>query len=233
MDLKAEIEAAKERELTANENALAACFPPPPRLSEEAKMAVVPFLQWCELQCVRALPARPASVAAFVCLLRDQNTPRQTVIETLSAIEALHVAAAVANPVATPIVSATLGSSIDPPRSWKKLDKEYFSRLPLHAQEIIAHREQDREVQLRRAQNEAADLRRLMVGAAKSTSINQKEIEMAKGKGEGAYHNNDGDPIYRREGHLPASGGKNIDRNVTSNAERNGGFGAEITPAKE
>jgi hypothetical protein len=237
MDLRAEIEAAKERELTANENAIASCFPPPPRLSEEVKMAVVPFLQWCETQRVRALPARPASVAAFVCSLKDQNISRQIVVETLSAIEALHIAAAVANPVATPIVSATLGSSIDPPRSWTKADKEFFKTLPLHAQEIIAHREQERETHLRRTQNALAEQRRQLKTAAdlKPVDINEKEIDIMaskKDKGVGPYSNPEGeDPIYRREGHLPASGGKDISRTVDGNAKANDGFGAPLKPA--
>jgi hypothetical protein len=176
MDLKAEIEAAKQRELDANENALAQCFPPPPRLSEEAKMAVVPFLQWAETQHVRPLPARPASVAAFICWQQDQRVPRQVIVEVLSAISALHVAAAVGDPVPAPIVSSTLGSSIDPPRSWKKEDKAFFATLPLYAQEIIATREQDREVHLRRCQNELAELKkRLPDGAAKPVTTTEKE----------------------------------------------------------
>ena len=159
MDLKAEIEAAKQRELDANENALAQCFPPPPRLSEEAK-----------------IPARPASVAAFICWQQDQRVPRQVIVEVLSAISALHVAAAVGDPVPAPIVSSTLGSSIDPPRSWKKEDKAFFATLPLYAQEIIATREQDREVHLRRCQNELAELKkRLPDGAAKPVTTTEKE----------------------------------------------------------
>jgi hypothetical protein len=228
MNLKLEIEAAKERELTANENALAQCFPPPPVLSEEAKMAVVPFLQWCEVQRVRALPARPASVAAFVCLLKDQKLPRQVIVETLSAIECLHIAAAVANPVATPIVSSTLGTTVEPPRSWKKQDKEFFKTLPLHAQEIISDREQDRETHLRRSQNELAEMRkRLPDGAAKPVT-NEKETTMAKSKGIGAY-TTDKSPIERREGHLPSQDrGTDISRKVDRAANTDDGFSGAL-----
>jgi hypothetical protein len=238
LDLKAKITLANERELTANENAIAQCFPPPAVLSEEAKMAVVPFLTWCEVQRVRALPARPASVAAFICLLKDQNVPRQIVVESLRAIEALHIAAAVANPVATPIVSATLGTTVEPPRSWARADKEFFKTLPLHAQEIIADREQERETHLRRTQNALAEQRRQLKTAAdpKPVNINEKEIEMAtkKDKGAGPYSNPTGeDPIYRREGHLPSQDrGKDISRRVDAN-NSNDGFSGPLKPKGE
>jgi hypothetical protein len=232
-----EIALANERELTANENALAQCFPPPPVLSEAAKMAVVPFLQWAEVQRVRALPARPASVAAFICLLKDQNVSRQIVVETLSAIEALHIAAAVANPVATPIVSATLGTTVEPPRSWKKEDKAFFTTLPLHAQEIIASREQDREVHLRRSQNELAKMRkRLPDGAAKpvDNTTTEKGIDnMAKnGDWNGPQGSEDmgKDPLKSSQPDPGANKSKDIFKVVTENAERTDGFSAKITP---
>ena len=95
------------RELDQNEAALAACFPRPPELSEAAKQRVVPFVRWCEAQRVRPLPSRPTSVAAFICWQQDQGISRQVICETLSAIESLHTAAALGNPVAAPIVTAT------------------------------------------------------------------------------------------------------------------------------
>jgi hypothetical protein len=107
-------------------------------------------VQWCETQRVRALPAKPFSVAAFVQWQLDQRVPRQVIVETLSAIENLHYAASVGNPVSAPVVAATLGTTVDPPRSWKKEDKEFFATLPLHAQQIVALREQERETHLRR-----------------------------------------------------------------------------------
>ena len=160
MNLAEEIEKAKQRELDSNEAALASCFPRPPELSNEAQQRVMPFVQWCEVQRVRALPARPTSVAAFVHWQQDQRIPRPIIVETLSAIEALHITASLGNPVATPIVQATLGSTVDPPRSWKKEDKEFFATLPLHTQEIVALREQERETHLRRSQNELAEMKK-------------------------------------------------------------------------
>ena len=49
-----------------------------------------------------------------------------------------------------------------------------------------------------------------------------------KQNGEGAFHNNDGDPIVRREGHLPTKGGKDISRKVFENGNRTDGFAAKL-----
>ena len=72
-----------------------------------------------------------------------------------------------------------MGSSAEPPRSWKKEDKEFFLTLPLHAQEIIARREQEREIGLRRKQNELAEAikeaKRSTDGTAKSVDNTVKE----------------------------------------------------------
>ena len=46
---------------------------------------------------------------------------------------------------------------IDPPRSWSKDAKERWANLPRDVQEVIADREQDRDRELRRAQNKAAE----------------------------------------------------------------------------
>jgi hypothetical protein len=234
MDLRAEIEAAKARELDAAEAALAQCFPPPPPLSDEAKQHVACFVTWCDAQKVRVLPAKPTSVAAFVQFWQDRGAPRPVIIEVLASIEALHISAALASPVSSPIVSATLGSTVQPPRSWTKQGKELFATLPLHTQEIIANREQHRERELRRMHNELAELKKRLPDGADKPVINGKETTtMGKKPGEGAYHNNDGDPIYRREtdpGNSSSAKGKNLDPNVTANAERTGGFSAKLTP---
>jgi hypothetical protein len=148
------------RELDANEAAIAACFPPPPAVPPEAQQQLMPFLAWCEDQRVRALPAKPASVAAFAQWQQDLGVSKEKVAATLSAIEALHFAASLGNPIATPLVRVTTSAStIEPPRSWAKDEKELFTGLPVEIQIVVARREKDRETIMRRAQNEAAELR--------------------------------------------------------------------------
>jgi hypothetical protein len=161
------------REIDANEAALAQCFPAPPELSPEARQHLVPFLQFCEVQRVRSLPARPASVASFAQWQKDLGVPQAKISATLSAIEALHHAAALGNPIATPLVrTITAASTLAPPRSWTKEEQQMFTGLPVEAQKVIVRRENDREREMRRAQNEAGDLRRLLKAAAEPKAAN-------------------------------------------------------------
>jgi hypothetical protein len=151
------------RELDANEQALAQLFPRAPELSPEAQQHLVPFVQWCEVQRVRSLPARPASCAAFAQWQRDLGVPGEKISATLAAVEQLHFAAGQSNPIATPLVrTLTAASTIEPPRSWTRDEQSLFRELPVEVQLVVSRRERDRETTLRRAQNEAADLRRLL-----------------------------------------------------------------------
>jgi len=125
---------------------------------------VIPFLRWCEAQRVRSLPAKPVSVAAFVRYQQDRGVPRPMISESLEAIEALHDAASQANPVATPIVrTTTAASTIEAPRSWTKSEQLLFTGLPPEVQSVIVRRESDRERTLRRAQNELAETKKLLL----------------------------------------------------------------------
>jgi len=64
------------------------------------------------------------------------------------------------------------------PRSWTTQEKLLFTGLPVEIQSLIVRRENDREKQLRRAQNEAAELRNRLKADAellKSANTTQKE----------------------------------------------------------
>jgi hypothetical protein len=163
-ELAQAIRQVNEREIDANEAALAQCFPPPPELSPEARQHLTPFLQFCEAQRIRSLPARPASVASFAQWQKDLGVPQAKISATLSAIEALHNAAALGNPIATPLVrTITAASTIEAPRSWgDKEAKRLFVQLPVEVQAQVALRERDRETTLRRAQNRCAELEKLL-----------------------------------------------------------------------
>jgi hypothetical protein len=166
------------RELDANEAALASCFPPPPEVSPEARQHLIPFLQFCEAQRVRSLPARPASVAAFAQRQKDLGVPREKISAALSAIEALHNAASVGNPIATPVVRiTTAASTIEPPRSWARDEKQLFTELPVEIQAVVARRERDRETTLRRGQNELAELKKRLKVEAEIKSADNTTTE--------------------------------------------------------
>jgi hypothetical protein len=176
-ELAQAIRQVNEREIDANEAALAQCFPPPPELSPEARQHLTPFLQFCEAQRIRSLPARPASVASFEQWQKDLGVPQAKISATLSAIEALHNAAALGNPIATPLVrTITAASTIEAPRSWTKDEQRLFRELPVEVQLVVARRERDREITLRRSQNEAAELRKqLRLNGTDSKPVTEKE----------------------------------------------------------
>src|SRR5262245_23289087 len=155
-------------------------------MTPEAQQRLAPFLAWYEQQKVRSLPARPTSVAAYVQYQQDQGISRQLVAERLEAIEDLHNAASVGNPVATPVVRTVTGAStIEAPRSWDKESKLAFAELPPEIQAVIARRERDRETHLRRGQNEVAEMKkllRLQAEAAKSADNTTEKVSTENGK---------------------------------------------------
>jgi hypothetical protein len=108
---------------------------------------------------------------------QDQGIPRQLIAERLEAIEALHEAAALANPVATVVVRTTTGgSTIEAPRSWTKDEKPLWAQLPVEVQHVVARIERSREVEIRRLQNSTAELKkRLQADADIKSANNDKE----------------------------------------------------------
>jgi hypothetical protein len=80
----------------------------------------------------------------------------------LAAVETLHAHHGLANPVKTPIVSKALEQHFqsEAPRSWPANEKALFAALPQTIQQIIGRRERDREREVRRAQNTAAELKK-------------------------------------------------------------------------
>lgn len=63
--------------------------------------------------------------------------------------------------------------SIEPPRSWTKEAKERWQSLPRETQEYLALREQERDREVRRSQNEAAE-------KLKGLSVREQEVERVK-----------------------------------------------------
>jgi hypothetical protein len=175
-ELAQAIRQVNEREIDANEAALASCFPPPPQMTAEQQQNVSPFVSWCQVQRVRSLPGRPQSVAAFYQWQRDLGVPREKIDATLSAISALHIAASMGDPCASPLVrTITAASTIEAPRSWTKDEKQVFTQLPVEIQRAVSRRERDREVQLRRMQNELAELKRQRAAATSAADNTEKE----------------------------------------------------------
>ena len=68
---------------------------------------------------------------------------------------------------------------IEPPRSWTKDEKDRFKSLPRETQEYVASREQEREREVRRSQNEAAE-------KLKGLTAKEQAVEQARHQYESA-----------------------------------------------
>lgn len=151
----------------------AALSPQAPRydLDTEARQFAGTFIRWCADHGVRSCPAMPATVAAFV---RSVGASKKEIAAPLTAIAELHDSQGLSNPVATAAVRAELGRALKlkPPRSWRKAEQLMFSELPPEIRAAVERREEQRDTQLRKLQNEVAELRH---GGAKS-AIEEKEI---------------------------------------------------------
>lgn len=67
--------------------------------------------------------------------------------------------------------------AIDPPRSWTKEAKERWDSLPRDTQEYLAQREQERDREVRRSQNDAADQRKAMEAERKAVEQLKQQYE--------------------------------------------------------
>jgi hypothetical protein len=182
--LSDEIARAKQREQIAaferNEANIAAgviaVVGPESVAGNDERRLFAPFVKWCDAQGIRYCPAKPATVAAFVCA---ESLPPDRLLGTLAAIAQIHDEHRLSNPVATAIVSRALDRTItvEPPRSWPKADKAAFLFLPKQTQAIIARRERDRDRELRRLQSAAS--KRQTDDAAKTVEP-KEEMQHAK-----------------------------------------------------
>ena len=171
MNLAEQLAAAKQREeilkLDAGDQRLAAELAkriqplPANELSTDIRTRLDPFNKWASSRSARRCPAKPTTCALFALEQADLGVPVQHIFAQLDAIEKLHNKFGLSNPVRTAIVQAALETiiKVDPPRSWPREDKVRFAQLDPDIRQVIARREADRDRQLRRLQNEAAERR--------------------------------------------------------------------------
>src|SRR5262249_44835197 len=79
-------------------------------------------------------------------------------------------------------------------RSWKKAEKQAFVQLPPEVKSAIQRRDHEREVEVRRLQNELAELKKTATTAPSETVTSKETTNMAKQgyeKGVGPYSQND------------------------------------------
>jgi hypothetical protein len=68
---------------------------------------------------------------------------------------------------------------IEPPRSWTKEAKERWQSLPRETQEYLAEREQERERELRRGQNDAAEKLKGLTAKEQAVELARQQYETA------------------------------------------------------
>jgi hypothetical protein len=133
---------------------------------------------WCAEKSVRKCPAKPATVAAFIVAQTGMGMQPRDILAVLVAIDELHAFHGLASPTTAPLPRLALSGIIktEAPRSWPAAEKIEFARLPPEIREIIARRENERELALRRSQNRLADERkRLSDGADKPVATEDIE----------------------------------------------------------
>jgi hypothetical protein len=152
-----------------NERAMAAQLPRYVA-DDDAKRGVAPFVRFCGERGVRALPAAPASIAAFV---RFVGKDQEALAEALAGVAAMHDQHQLPSPTATACVRAALAETLElkPPRWWTEAEKLLFSDLPAEVRTIVSRRDHQRETDMRRLQNELADLKKRQGAADERTVI--------------------------------------------------------------
>jgi hypothetical protein len=121
-------------------------------LGEEQIKLFRGFTEWCKQYGVRSLPARPTTIAAYL---------QTGVADCLAAAEAIrlaHQAQLLPCPIGTDCVRAVLSELLQdkPPRSWKSSEQLLWAELPPEIRAAVARREHERELVIRRCQNQAA-----------------------------------------------------------------------------
>jgi hypothetical protein len=147
----------------------------------QARMRAAPmFARWCELNGIRLCPAAPADIAKFVADCASLGIER--LWPAVQEISAMHSSLGLADPTLGGVVAAAIGDvgGIDPPRCWPDDRKRRFRSLPYDVQVYIAAHEAQREKVLRRAQNEAAAVRRKLAAVQKA-SAQQTQTERSEG----------------------------------------------------
>jgi hypothetical protein len=155
--VSAELHEAEQNALAIS-SAVASWLGPPPDYSP-AKLPEE-FLTFCQRRDVRPVPARPATVALF--LLEHESLGIETLARMVREISQVHLRQGRADPASGYPVATALNSlaKIDAPRSWPKEHKGRFTSLPYDLQAYVSAHEAQREKELRRAHNEAAEARK-------------------------------------------------------------------------
>jgi hypothetical protein len=139
------------------------------------------FSAWCGGKSARKLPAKPATVAAYVLDSAAMGVPAEAILAVLRAIDVAHDHYALSSPVHTALTQAALeqiAPSPEPPRSWGRDQRAAWAALPIQVRGIITARERERDTALKRKFQELHELKlRLLSGADKPVQTNEKDYQ--------------------------------------------------------
>jgi hypothetical protein len=124
------------------------------------------FTNWCLLRGESSVPASPTVIVRFLRECAALGIDR--VWNAMVDISKQHHSLGLPDPtLGISIVTAEINkiSGIEPPRSWTKEMQHRFMTLPWDLQNQILIRETQRDRELRRLQNEVAELKRAPVAA--------------------------------------------------------------------
>ena len=127
----------------------------------QARLRAAPmFARWCEINGAAFCPTAPATVAKFVTDCGSLGIAK--LWPAVQDISKTHVTLGLADPTLGGAVAAAISdvAGLTAPRAWPDDFKHRFRALPYDIQRFIVEHEARREKALRRAQNEAAALRR-------------------------------------------------------------------------
>lgn len=145
------------------------------------------FMEWCGTHGVACSPARPVTVADFIA---DRGSSEDDIEGVLAVIARVHDALGYANPVASSVVCDALDKlwHLAPPTSWPRNQRARFVSLPSDFQAFIVKHDADQQLALRRAQNEAAKLRKALRAHLDTTSNPAPDVSISGKQIQGAEH---------------------------------------------
>jgi hypothetical protein len=128
---------------------------------------MIAFEKWCASRGEQPIPASPTIIARFIHELQDMGI--EHVFEEVEAIGRSHWIIGLPDPTCGPgLVTQEINriSKVTPPRSWRAEARDAFMSLPWPVQVEIGKREAERDREVRRLQNEVAELKRAETIAA-------------------------------------------------------------------
>jgi hypothetical protein len=131
------------------------------------------FVAWCAQNGVRHCPAAPSTVATF---LMDGGLDHQQALAAVSAIGKAHDRFGLPNPAATLVTRLALESKLpgEQPR-WKKHELEIWQSLPADVRAVIAVRENQRGMEVRRMQGELGRVNGELTELRKQNNVQSQE----------------------------------------------------------